>query len=129
MARRTVGLLVTSPSIVGGESFHGTGHIPDVVNTVATTATVAALAAVVSDVAVLVADAASPTQAHVTTLDGHLTTLNSAWATLLAATGAVPVNKDVILSYDTTAVGNRSTLRKAVNALLDRVAATDDFTG
>jgi hypothetical protein len=126
MARKAYGLGVTSTTI-GGEGFRGGSGVADPVNTVSTADTVAALADVVADVAVLVADAASPTQAHVTTLDGHLTTLVAAWDALLAGTGGIPSVSDIVLSYDTTAVGNRSVLKRGIQRLLDGVAATNDF--
>ncbi len=112
MARRAVGLSVTS-TVIGGEGFRGGGGVVDPINTVSTTAVAAAIA-------VLVADGASPTQAHVTTL-------NSAWTTLLAGTGGIPAVTDVVLSYDTTAVGSRSVLEAAVRKLLDGVRASNDF--
>jgi hypothetical protein len=126
MARRAVGVSLTS-TVIGHEGFKGAGHVADPINTVSPTATTAALSQVSTDVAVLVADGATPTQAHVTTLNGHLTTLNSSYSALIAGSGPVPPSSDVVLSYDTAAVGSRSALERAIAVLLHNVMASNDF--
>lgn len=113
MARHSVSCKIGSTT-AGLERFDNLGRTTDVVNTVATT-TVAA------NVATLVADGATPTQAHVTTL-------NTNWTALLAGTGAVPANADVVLSFDTTAVGTRTVLRKAVDAMLRIIEGGNELT-
>jgi hypothetical protein len=78
---------------------------------------------------------------HLTTLGTHRTSLgtHSGTATsdavdlasdsddLTAGVAPTPAATDVVLSYDTTAVGNRSQLRLATLQLLDGVAASNDF--
>lgn len=105
-------------------------------------------AAVEASIAVLEADGAVPTQAHVNDLRALWNTMRTRVATFVTNSGTAttdastlatqstsltadvaptPAATDVVLSYDTTAVGNRSVLRRAVNRLLDGVAATNDF--
>lgn len=111
MARHSfaASLLTTHP---GASDPVGICHkVADVTQSVAS-ATVAA------DIAVLVADGASPTQ-------GHVTTLNTDWTALLAGLPGIPSISDVILSFDATAVGTRSALRRAILRILEAVEGCD----
>ncbi len=126
MARRAVGLNVTSTRI-GAEGFRGGGHTTDPINTVSTSATVAALAVVDLNTATLVAQGATPLQADVNTLAANVALLDTAVATLVAGTGPIPPQVDVVLSYDTTAVGNLSVLERAIAVLLRNVRSSNDF--
>ena len=111
MARKAVSCAVAYPTIDG---IRQVGNSDDPVNTVSTAATAAAIA-------VLVADGASPTQ-------GHVDTLATAWATLLAGTAPIPGRSDVLISYNTTAVGTKSVLREALRRLVAAAEGNDGLT-
>ena len=117
MATKAVGLNVTSTTI-GAEGFRGVQGVAQPINGATT---VADQAAVEAAVAVLEADGASPTQ-------GHVNSLRTVWNALVLDIAARPAYRDVVLVYDTTAVGNRSVLKRATAQLLDAVAATNDFS-
>jgi hypothetical protein len=111
MARISVSLKAGSV-VLGAHRHDAVGRITDPLSgaTYATdkTAFEAALAA-------LVADGATPTQAHVTTA-------NNAYTTFKADLAAPPTNRDVVLSFETTAVVTKTYLRRAVEELLLQVA-------
>ena len=78
---------------------------------------------------------------HLTTLGTHRTslgthsgtatsdasTLATRNTTLAAAVAGSPAQTDIVLSYETTNVGNRSVLERGVRQLLDGVKSSDDF--
>lgn len=111
------------------------GSVPDVLNTVTTTAvdgdvtTVDTdVTAVAADVATLVADGATPTQAHVNTLNTDWGTLNTDWGTLKTAWtalkgghAAIPSAPHVVLSFDAVAVGTKTRLRALVAEIMRQV--------
>jgi len=117
MARRAVGLTITSTTI-GAEGFRANGHVADPVNGATT---VVDQAAVEAAVVVLEGDGASPTQ-------GHVDALRTVWDALVLDIAGVPASAHVVLSYDTTSVGNSSVLKRAVAQLLDNVAGSNDFS-
>lgn len=111
MARWSYGATVLDTT-VGSRDPIGAAHgIADVVQTVSS-------ATVDADVATLVADGASPTQ-------GHVNTLNTDWTALKAGLPGVPTTADVVISFDASAVGTRSVLRKAVQRLLEAIEGSN----
>ncbi|MGE3279681.1 MAG: hypothetical protein AB7H90_03515 [Alphaproteobacteria bacterium] len=97
---------------VAVETNHSRPVDPVNASTVATTQ-----AAVEDAVGVLEADAESPTEAHVDDL-------RTAWDLLVADIAAVPAYRDVVISYEATAVVNRDILRQVVNRLIDQLPYT-----
>ena len=108
MSRKAVSCLIDN-------GIKSAGSIDDPVRS-ASSATLAAA------IATLTADGASPTEAHATAVA-------SAWTTLLAGLGAIPSRSDVVVSWDTSAVVTRSTLRSAIRALSDAAMGLDGLTG
>lgn len=108
------------------------GHTSDVVNggtVVAHGSTVTSgLATLSGTMSTLLADAASPTSAHVSAANAAFSTLSASVVTYQADVSPVPVNADVVLSFDATAVGSKSKLKQAVAALLRVIDGSNDLT-
>lgn len=108
MARQSVGLTAARTTI-GAEGF---GPASGVVDPLPGSGFSADRTAFEAALAVLVADGASPTQAHVTTANSAYTT----FAADLPATRAAAT--DVVLSVDLATVTSVSSLRRAVERLI-----------
>lgn len=115
MARKSVAVTVQQVLANGVAVVTKVSRPADIMNG-ATTAT--DQATLVAAIATAVADGASPTEAHVTDID-------TAYTALAADIAGVPsISSDVVLSYNTTSVTTKSTLRQAVEALLASLPET-----
>ena len=128
MSRKSVAIAIQTRRTDGTVSFGNLANPADPVNgstTAADQATLdAAATAVAADVATLVADGASPTQGHVTTLNTDYTALAAAITAFEADIAGVPATADVLISYNTSTVVSKSTLRLAVERLLQALPET-----
>lgn len=100
----------------------------DPINGATTATTVAAVTAAAAateiSLAVLEADAASPTQAHVNAFRVLYDVLAAAITANAANIATVPAQRSVVISYDATVVVSKSTLRQAIEHLLNQLPAT-----